>query len=95
LALATGFTLSGASFLFMIPALTGLLAIIVMTFVKWKPALCGTYSLTQFINIVMLLPILYSLFIALTVGALPVFFIILAITGSVVVPVLQLQENVA
>jgi len=94
LALATGFTLSGASFLFMVPALTGLVAIIVATFVKWKPAVFGVYTLTQFVNIVLLLPILYSLYIALTIGALPVFLVILTIAGSVFIPVIRLQESV-
>ncbi len=94
LALATGFTLSGASFLFMVPALVGLIAVVLATFVKIKPVVRIGYGIAQFTIIMLLVPILYSLFIALTVGALAVFLVILAITGSVAFPIMRLHETI-
>jgi hypothetical protein len=87
LATASGFVLSGASFLFLVPALTGAFGLVVRTFVgqKWIRRLA--YSQTILWNTLLLVPILYSFFLALTIGGLPALLIILVINLSVVLPI--------
>jgi hypothetical protein len=87
----TGFALSGASFLFFVPALTGLVSLYVMAFVK-KPV-WNHVALSQNViwNIMILVPLVYSLYQALTVGGLLAFAVILVIGLSVVIPSFFLQ----
>ncbi|MFA5007010.1 MAG: M28 family peptidase [Candidatus Izemoplasmatales bacterium] len=86
LALATGLTLSGASFLFFVPAAIGLLSLLVHAFVK-NP-IVRHVALGQNIlwNMLLIVPLLYSLFLALTVGGLPALLVILVIDASVWLP---------
>lgn len=76
-ALATGFILSGASFLFFIPALFGVISLTTRHFVKNRVVEIAIYSLTFLINILILVPLVYSLFLALTVGGLMAFLIVI------------------
>ncbi len=89
----TGFVLSGASFLFFIPALLGLLSLIVITFVKNKIVQHVALSQNLFWNFLLLIPIVYSLFLALTVGGLLALLVIVIIDISVVLPSVFIQLN--
>jgi hypothetical protein len=91
LALATGLTLSGASFLFFVPAAIGLLSLYVRTFVR--NAVVRQVALGQNLlwNMLLLVPLLYSLYLALTVGGLPALIVILVIDASVWVPAMRMM----
>ena len=91
LATVTGFVLSGASFLFMIPALVGLIALIVDTFVKNRIVKHVAFSQTIIWNVLMMIPILFSLFLSLTVGGLLALLIIQTLFMSVMLPSIFLQ----
>jgi hypothetical protein len=91
LATVTGFILSGASFLFMIPALVGLIALIVDTFVKNRIVKHVAFSQTIIWNVLMMIPILFSLFLSLTVGGLLALLIIQTLFMSVMLPSIFLQ----
>ena len=86
LAILTGFALSGASFLFFIPALFGIISLYVLTFVKNNVVLHIALSQNILWNMLLIVPILYSLFLALTVGGLLAFILILLINISAVIP---------
>lgn len=91
LAILTGFVLSGASFLFMIPALLSVIALWVQTLCKKHFIKHIAFGLVTFISILLALPILYSLFLALTVGGLLALLVILVLFLAVVIPSAQLQ----
>lgn len=86
LALVTGFVLSGASFLFLLPALFGLLTLVVMMFSKSVLLKKTVFILTTLVLMLVLVPLLYSLFLALTVGGLMALIIILLFYLFVMVP---------
>jgi hypothetical protein len=95
LSVLTGFTLSGASFVFFVPAATGLVTVFLAEFLKgraWRHVLLGQNLLW---NLLVLVPLLYSLFIALTVGGLLALLIILMLYASVLVPSAMLQAEKA
>ncbi len=86
LALVTGFVLSGASFLFMIPALFGLIALAIIKFNKniWvKQVVLG---LIMILSLLVIVPLLYLLFLAITVGGLLVFGVIMLFYLVTLVP---------
>jgi hypothetical protein len=94
LATATGFVLSGASFLFMIPAMIGLVSLVVDTFVKNKAVKHVAFSQNLFWNVLLAVPILFSLFLALTVGGLLALLVILTLFASVILPSAFLQLEI-
>lgn len=90
IALITGFLLPGASFLFLIPALLGTLALAASmqphAIVKYV-----TYGFTFLVSTLLIVPSLYSFFLALTVGGTPILTALLLIHSTVSLPVLKLQ----
>lgn len=87
LALVVGLALSGASFLFMIPALT---LLIFKGFKMWcrKDIVKKiVYGILLIMNIVIVLPILYSLYLALTVGGLLALSVILVFYLFTITPI--------
>jgi len=91
LAILTGYTLSGASFLFFVPALFGVISLIVITFIKHKFILHIALSQNILWNMLLVIPIVYSLFLAITVGGLLAFFIIIFINLTVSLPYFRKQ----
>lgn len=91
LAIVTAFVLSGASFLFMIPALVALVALIIHFLSNNRIARHIGYSQVIGWNILIVVPILFSLFLALTVGGLLALLVIWALYLSVIIPAAQLQ----
>jgi hypothetical protein len=89
----TGFVLSGASFLFFVPAIIGLYTLYLVTFVKNRIFRHLALSHNLFYGILIVVPILYSLFLALTVGGLLALLVILIITSSIVLPSVMIQSN--
>jgi len=70
IALLTGFVLSGASFLFLIPGFSGLILVLLMTFCKRKWVKNSIIGLLIVLNTMIVIPILFSLYLALTIGGL-------------------------
>lgn len=93
-ALLTGFVLSGATFLFFVPALFGIVSLYVLTFVKNKIALHIILSQNILWNLLLIVPILFSLYLALTVGGLLAFMVILVINLTTVIPYLFKQLEI-
>lgn len=93
LALATGFLVPGASFLFFIPALLGTLALAasMQNGVIVKHAV---YGATILVSTLLIVPILYSFFLTLNVGGTPIFVALLMINLTVSLPVFKLQVDV-
>lgn len=87
----TGFVLSGASFLFFVPAAVGLLSLIVLEFVPNKALRHIALAQNIVWNLLLLVPILSSLFLALTVGGLLALLVLLIINLTVVLPSVSLQ----
>lgn len=87
LALLTGFALSGASFLFLIPALTGVIVLALQLGCRIPQVKRIVLSILLVANIIVVLPILYSLYLALTVGGLLALSVILVFYLFVLVPV--------
>lgn len=94
LALVTGFVLSGASFLFFVPAFFGVISLIVISFVKNRIVRHVALSQNIIWNMLLLVPLLFSLFLALTVGGLLALLVILIINISIVLPSVFLQLDV-
>ena len=86
LALVTGLVLSGASFLFLVVGLSGLLIMAVNAFETPKVGRQVLYGLLMIWNVLVLVPILYSLYLAITVGGLLALGIILVFYLIVLVP---------
>lgn len=86
LAVLTGFSLSGASFLFFVPGVSGLVLLFFMTFCKKPNVKFVVVNVIFFFNIVLVLPILYSLYLALTVGGLLALGVILVFYLFTVIP---------
>lgn len=89
-ALATGFTLPGASFLFFVPALAGIAALAASLQVH-SAVKHAAYGLATLVCLLLVVPILYSLFLALTVGGTPILSVLLLVHLAVLVPVFQLH----
>ena len=87
LALLTGFALSGASFLFLIPALTGVVLLALNMWCRIPRVKMIVLSLMLVLNLIVVLPILYSLYLALTVGGLLALCVILVFYLFVLLPV--------
>ena len=90
LALITGFQLPGMSFLFFVPALLGTLSLaaslqnnVIVRHIA--------YGITTLLSILLIVPILYTFFLALTVGSLPILIAILLIHLTVLIPVFHLM----
>ncbi|MGD9605048.1 MAG: M28 family peptidase [Bacilli bacterium] len=94
LALLTGFVLSGASFLFFIPAFWGTISLLSETFMKNKIIRCLILSQNIIWNVLLLVPILYSLFLALTVGGLLALLVILGINLTITIPMFRRQLTI-
>lgn len=89
LALLTGFALSGASFLFLIPTATGLILLGLDLWCKKKLVKMIVLSVMMVLNLMIVLPILYSLYLALTVGGLLALGVILVFYLFILIPVFQ------
>lgn len=85
-AIVTGFVLSGASFLFFVPAILGVAALGVRNICTNKIIPSVVYSIVLLISLLILVPLTYSLFLALTVGGLMAFLIIVLFYLLVLVP---------
>lgn len=95
LALLTGFVLSGASFLFLIIGLLGTIYLFVNHYVKDFHIKQITYSLSLILAMLIIVPILYSLYLALTVGGLLALGLILSFYLVVLIPQFDTQFNLA
>ncbi|MDD3478552.1 MAG: M28 family peptidase [Candidatus Izemoplasmatales bacterium] len=87
LAFLTGVVLSGASFLFFVPSLFGLIYLIFQQFnakMLWKRIL---FVVSTLILMLIAVPLLYSLFLALTVGGLAALFAIMLFYLIVLIPI--------
>jgi len=93
LATVTGFVLSGASFLFFVPALIGFVSLLVAEFAKNRIVSHVSYSQNILWNMLLMVPILYSLFLALTVGGLTALLVVLILDLSVVIPSVLMQAE--
>ena len=93
LALITGFILSGASFLFLIPGASGLILLVVNEFSKRELVKQIVFSILLALNVVIVIPIIFSLYLALTIGGLLALGIILVFYLLVIIPVFKLQYN--
>ena len=89
----TGFALSGASFLFLVPALVGIVTIALVTFLPGPVAKHVVLSQNLLWGLLLAVPILYSLFIALTVGGLLALMVILMLFAGILVPSAMLQAE--
>lgn len=90
IALLTGFVLSGASFLFFVPALLGVVVLYV-SITKQRLLKHVVYGLTMLVSILLIVPILYSFFLALTVGGTPILVALLFIHLTILMPVFKLH----
>jgi hypothetical protein len=70
LALLSGLALSGASFLFLVPGFTGIVILLLSLFCKRDMVKQIVYGILMVVNLLLIVPILYSLYLALTVGGL-------------------------
>ncbi len=91
LATVTGFMLSGASFLFMVPAFTGLLSLYGETFIKHRIIKQVILSQNLIWPTLILVPLLFSLYLALTIGGLLALLVILLLSISIMIPSFLLQ----
>lgn len=93
LGLLTTFFLPGASFLFTITSLVGLFVIVVNTFIKDKLTkqilLPLSYALLMFI----IIPLLWSFYMALTVGGVAILVLLLVINGGVLAPTILYHKD--
>jgi len=93
LATATGIILSGGSFLFFVPALIGFVSLLAAEFAKNRIVSHVFYSQNILWNMLLMIPILYSLFLALTVGGLAALLVVLILDLSIVVPSMLMQAE--
>lgn len=93
LALATGLALSGASFLFLVAGLSGLVVLLFDRFVVNKLARRIAYGVLVVINLLVIVPLLFSLYLALTVGGLLALGPILVFYLVVLIPTFDLQRR--
>ncbi len=89
LALITGYVLPGASFLFFVPALMGIFSLIAS--MQSNPVVKHiAYAATILTSLLLIVPILYTFFLALTAGSTPVLVALLLIHFTVLIPVFRL-----
>ena len=91
LALLTTFFLPGASFLFLWPALIGSVSLIVNALFDNYAASQVVLSLNIVIMLLFAVPLLYSFFLALSIGGLAVLNLLLVIMLAVVLPSVFMQ----
>ncbi len=91
LAALTTFTLSGASFLFFWPAFIGSAALVVWASVQNFALRHVFFSLANIITMLIYVPLLYALFLAVTIGGLLALNLLFAFALSVILPVCFLQ----
>ncbi len=91
LALLTGFILSGASFLFIVPGLSAVIVLALEMFCKTSLIKKISYGLIYAINIVLVIPIIYSLYLALTIGGLLALTVILVFYLVILIPLTFMQ----
>ena len=91
LALITGIVLSGASFLFLIPGLSAVLFLGMNQHMKGKLISKILLGILMVLNILVVIPILYSLYLALTVGGLLALGLILVYYLLFLIPVFTTQ----
>ena len=93
-ATVTTFALAGASFLFFWPALLGAVVLLVRAFTENGIASHVLCSVTNAIALLIFVPLLYSLFIAVTAGGLLALALLFAFALSVVLPASFLQSDI-
>lgn len=93
-ATVTTFALAGASFLFFWPALLGAVVLLVRAFTENGIASHVLCSVTNTIALLIFVPLLYSLFIAVTAGGLLALALLFAFALSVVLPASFLQSDI-
>jgi hypothetical protein len=91
LALLTGLVLSGASFLFLVPGLSAVIVIATDGFCKSNLVKKIVYGLIYSVNIILIIPIIYSLYLALTIGGLLALTAILVFYLVLLIPLTFLQ----
>ncbi len=93
LALLTGFVLSGASFLFLIVGIVGTIYLAFDTFCKKAIVKQVVYSVLILLGVLVVVPILFSLYLALTVGGLLAFGLILVFYLIVLIPLFESHKT--
>ena len=93
LAVVTGLVLSGASFLFLIPGFSGIILVAMMTVCRSNKVKKILVGIIIFINILIITPILYSLYLALTIGGLLALGAILVFYIFVLVPAITISNE--
>ncbi len=88
LTLLTTFTLPGASFLFSVTALFGLVALFA-EFVKQKPLKHVIYAISYIVPMLIIIPLLYSFYMALTIGGVAILVLLMIINVSVTISVMN------
>lgn len=93
LALLTGFTLSGASFLFLVIGLIGTSLLWFDHFVKHYRTRQIVYGIAVILSCLVLVPILYTLHLAITIGGLLALGVILSFYLMVLIPHIDQQAT--
>ncbi len=93
-ATVTVFALSGTSFLFFWPAFFASVALLVKALTANAVAGHIVYSVTNAFTLLIFVPLIYSLFIAVTTGGLLALTLLLAFALSVVLPSVFLQKDI-
>ncbi|MDY0277589.1 MAG: M28 family peptidase [Acholeplasma sp.] len=93
LALLTTFTLEGASFLFTITSLFGIVAILT-DYINSKLAKKIILGFSYLVLLLLIMPLLYSFYMALTVGGVVVLVVLLILNGVVTLPIIMKQFSV-
>ncbi|KFZ27082.1 MAG: Peptidase family M28 [Candidatus Izimaplasma bacterium HR2] len=91
LALLTGIVLSGASFLFLVPGLSAIIVIALEAFCKTALVKKIVYGFVYAVNIILIIPIIFSLYLALTIGGLLALGAILVFYLALLIPLTFLQ----
>ncbi len=91
LALLTGFVLSGASFLFLIPGLSAVIILFTDEFCKKSLIKKICFGFIYSINIILIIPIIFSLYLALTIGGLLALTVILVFYLLLLIPLSFMQ----
>lgn len=91
--LVTVFALAGASFLFFWPSLFASLALFLRAFTANKAVSHLLFSAVEACTLLIFVPLLYSLFIAVTVGGLLALALLFAFALSVLLPSCFMQSN--
>lgn len=84
--IVVSFTLSGAGFLFMIPALLGIIDLLIQLFVNKKIIRKILFYISLFVLVIIFVPLMYSLLLALTLGGLLAFAMLSYLPYSVLLP---------